>query len=135
MKLAPAATVLALALAAAGCGGGSSSGGGAQTSSQSSSSSAGSSAAGGAKTVKVSMKDISFKPKAATVPKGATVVWTNDDTVAHDVTKSGGPGPSFSSGTGNIQPGGSYKRTFTMPGKISYRCTVHPGMDASLTVK
>jgi plastocyanin len=86
-------------------------------------------------TAAVSMKNIQFSPKALTVAKGTTVKWTNDDSVAHDVTKKSGPGPDFSSGSGNLAQGATYQQTLNTPGTIKYVCTVHPGMAGTITVK
>jgi plastocyanin len=90
---------------------------------------------GGTKAVQVSMKNIAFNPGTVTVEKGATVVWTNNDPVNHDVTKTGGPGADFKSGSGNVAGGDTYKQTFTTPGTITYKCTIHPGMDGKIIVK
>jgi plastocyanin len=87
------------------------------------------------KTAAVSMKNIQFSPKALTVAKGTTVKWTNDDSVNHDVTKTGGPGPKFASGSGNLAQGATYQQTLSTPGTIKYVCTVHPGMTGTITVK
>ena len=84
----------------------------------------------GAAQVAISMKNIQFAPKAATAKVGQTVVWTNQDSVAHNVTATSGA--SFRSA--NFGKGGTYKQTLTAPGKIAYVCTLHPGMDATLTV-
>ena len=49
----------------------------------------------------VTMKDIKFNPSTVNIKAGDTVTWTNDDSVAHDVT-----GDGFKSGSaGNIQGG------------------------------
>jgi plastocyanin len=87
------------------------------------------------KTAAVSMKNIQFSPKALTVAKGTTVKWTNDDSVNHDVTKTGGPGPKFASGSGNLAQGDTYQQTLSTAGTIKYVCTVHPGMTGTITVK
>jgi plastocyanin len=87
------------------------------------------------KAAAVSMKSIQFSPKALTVAKGTTVKWTNDDSVNHDVTKAGGPGPDFSSGQGNLAQGATYQQTLSTPGTIQYKCTIHPGMTGTVTVK
>jgi plastocyanin len=126
-------SVLALTLVAAGCGSdtkssSSSGGGGTKTKTQAK-------PKGGAKGASVSLKNIQFSPKTLSVAKGATVTWTNDDSVNHDVTKTGGPGPKFSSGSGNMAQGDTYKQTLTTPGTIQYVCTVHPGMAGTITVK
>ena len=122
----------ATALAAAGCG---SSGGGstsATTPGQAAGSNGGTPSGG---VTKVSMHSIQFDPKTVTVKKGTTVEWVNDDSVNHDVTKRTGPGPNFSSGTGNLAGGDTYKMTFNTAGTIEYECTVHPGMTGTIVVK
>lgn len=127
----------AFALLVAGCG---SSGGGGSASSPPAStpappaSTSGGTAAGGAVT-KVQMKNIQFDPQTVTVKKGSTVQWTNDDSVNHDVTKVSGPGPKFSSGSGNLAGGDSYEQTFKTAGTIKYQCTIHPGMTGTIVVK
>ena len=87
--------------------------------------------------VEVSMKDIAFNPGSITINKGDTVTWTNDESIGHDVTKTDGPGPDFSSGDpGGMGEGDTFSETFTTPGEISYECTVHaPGMSGTITVK
>lgn len=75
----------------------------------------------------VQMKDFSFKPDALTVHPGDTVVFQNEDGVAHNVT-----GDSLKSG--DIGPGKSWKYTFSKPGTYSYVCTYHPGMQGTITV-
>jgi plastocyanin len=135
-RIALPASFLVLALAAAGCGGGDNSNGGggggqAKTTEQKPAGGGG----GGGKTAQMSMKNIQFNPRSITVSSGGTVKWTNDDSVNHDVTKTGGPGPDFSSGTGNMAQGDTYKHTFDQPGKYELVCTVHPNMTATVTVK
>jgi plastocyanin len=119
---------LAVALLGAGCG----SGGGGSTGSSSASSTP--APASGSSTV-VHMKGIQFDPKTLTVNQGTTVEWVNDDSVNHDVTKDTGPGPQFSSGSGNLASGDSYKVTFKTAGTVKYECTVHPGMTGTIIVK
>src|SRR6185295_8586539 len=92
---------VALALTFAACGddnnddnGGSSSAG--TTSTEQTDTTAAQKPSGGG-AVEVSMKDIAFNPGSITVNKGDTVTWTNDESIGHDVTKTDGPGPDFSS--------------------------------------
>jgi plastocyanin len=120
---------LAIALVAAGCGssgGGSTSGGSTPASTPAPSS--------GSATL-VHMKGIQFNPKTLTVNKGATVEWVNDDSVPHDVTKTTGPGAQFSSGSGDLNNGDTYRVTFKDAGTVKYECTVHPGMTGEIVVK
>ncbi len=124
--------VVALALVAAGCGSSKKS---SSTPASTPAATTAAPASSGGSTVQVSMKNIAFNPGTVTVAKGGTVVWTNDDSVNHDVTKTSGPGPDFKSGTGNLAGGDTYKQTFDTPGTIVYRCTIHPGMDGKIVVK
>jgi plastocyanin/endonuclease/exonuclease/phosphatase family metal-dependent hydrolase len=111
-------------LALAGCG------------SSSSSSSSGSTPAkpataassGGA--VKINMQNIQFVPSTQTVKVGQKVTWVNQDTVDHNVTAKSGA--KFASST--FGKGKSFTFTPTKAGTINYVCTIHPGMDGTLTV-
>jgi plastocyanin len=86
---------------------------------------------GGGGGAEVSMADIAFDPAELTVSAGDTVTWTNDDSVDHDVTAD-----SFSSGDpGGIAPGETFEHTFEEAGMFDYVCTVHPGMEGSVTVE
>jgi plastocyanin len=117
---------LAFAVVAIGCGGGDDNGGGG-----SSKSTTPSSGVSSTKPQSVVMKNIQFNPKKITVPPGATVKWTNEDTTAHDVT-----GSEFKSGSsGGLTPGDTYSHTFNRMGTFKYRCTVHPGMEGTVVVK
>ena len=118
------------ALAAAGCG--SSSNNTSSTPSTpaapaSSGTSSTASSSGGGKTVTIDMKNIQFNPTSATVKVGQTVKWVNQDSVPHNVQ--GGPLHSSTFGQG-----GSYTFTPKKAETISYVCTVHPNMKATLTV-
>jgi plastocyanin len=133
--LAVLCSLSALALVAAGCGGGDDNkdngggGGGAKAPAPAKKKGA------GAASAQVTMKNIQFNPASVTVKKGGTVTWTNDDSANHDVTKTGGAGPKFSSGTGNLKKGDTYKQTLKTAGQVKYVCTVHPGMEGTITVK
>jgi plastocyanin len=80
---------------------------------------------------KVTMEGIKFNPASVTVKAGDTVTWTNKDSVGHDVT-----GDNFKSGDpGGMQNGDTFAQTFDKKGTFDYVCTVHPGMEGSVTVK
>lgn len=86
---------------------------------------------GGGGGTEVSMADIAFDPAEVTVGVGDTVTWTNDDSVDHDVTAD-----SFSSGDpGGMAPGDTFDHAFEEAGTFDYVCTVHPGMEGSVTVE
>ena len=128
---------IALTLTFAACGddnddSGDSSGAGATTTEQTDTTAA-EKPAGGGETASVDMKDIQFMPKDITVKAGTTITWTNSDSVAHTVTKEGGPGGDFDSG--NVEPGETFELTADVPGKVDYVCTIHPGQAGTFTVK
>lgn len=79
--------------------------------------------------VVVSMKNMQFDPAAATVRKGGTVEWRNDDLVPHTVTAAG----RFESGP--VPAGQTWRRTFADAGTFSYVCSFHLHMKASVVVK
>jgi plastocyanin len=119
--------VLAVALAVAGCGGSDSGSSSATTSTPSSSAAAPAASGGG---VQIKMQNIQFAPNAATVKVGEKVTWTNDDSTDHNVTADSGA--TFKSK--NFGKGATFAFTPTKAGTIKYVCTIHPGMDGTLTV-
>jgi plastocyanin len=78
-------------------------------------------------TVEIKMQNIAFDPADATAKVGQKVVWTNEDSAPHNVI--GGPLKSETFGKG-----GTYEFTPKKAETISYVCTIHPGMKATLTV-
>ena len=127
MRRIPLALVLLVSVALAACGGGSTSSGG--SSGGGGSSATASSCPAGA--VMVQMKNIQFAPRAATAKVGEKVCWTNEDDVQHDaVAKSGADFKSPLFGKGQ-----TFTATVSKAGTVSYVCTVHPAMTATLTVK
>jgi plastocyanin len=79
---------------------------------------------------KVNIKDNSFMPSTLTVPVGATVEWHNQDAVQHTVTSDQG---LFDSGV--LMPGKKFTFKFNAPGSFGYHCSIHQGMQGTITVK
>jgi plastocyanin len=118
-----------LALAAAGCGSSNSSSSSSTPSSSQAApatSTANNTSSGGG-TVTIDMKNIAFNPTSQTVKVGQTVKWVNQDDVPHNVE-----GGTLHSKT--FTKGGSYSFTPKKAETISYVCTIHPNMKATLTV-
>ena len=65
--------------------------------------------------VTIDMRNVQFLPHRARIKAGDIVLWKNSDTMAHTVTKQGGPGPEFDSGT--IAPGGTFTYTSSSPAR------------------
>ena len=80
--------------------------------------------------VAIAMTKESFVPESSTVPAGAHVVWTNNDSVPHSVTADDG---RFDSGP--VLPGKTFEWTASGSGDIAYHCIYHPSMTATLKVK
>ena len=77
----------------------------------------------------VSIRQMQFSPARVTVKKGATVSWTQQDSMPHDVTASDG---SFKSET--LRGGGTFARTFDEPGTYKFYCSLHPSMRGEIVV-
>ena len=82
-----------------------------------------------ANAVEVSIANLAFDPATLSVAAGATVTWTNDDTVPHTVTADDG---AFDSGI--FDPGASFSWTFDQPGASAYHCQLHPTMEGAIEV-
>ena len=74
------------------------------------------------------LKHMKFSPKSLTVQKGDTVefIW-EDGSMPHNVTSS-----AFRSST---KSKGVYTVRLTKKGTFTFRCTIHPGMTGTVTVK
>jgi len=81
------------------------------------------------KKVAVAIKEYAFSPAAITVPKGTTVVWTNNDETPHNVTTSG---KQFKSPP--LDTGDSFSWTFSQAGSFTYFCQLHPQMTGKIEV-
>lgn len=79
----------------------------------------------------VGMKGIAFNPEDITVKVGQKVTWTNNEDVPHNVTSE--EGADFASET--FGEGGTFEYTPEEAGTIKYVCTIHPGMDGTVTVE
>ncbi len=82
-----------------------------------------------AKTVNVTIHAMAFDPRELTVDAGDTLVFENQDLVAHTVTDKGG----FDSGP--IAPHATWKLTLDRPGTYPYVCTLHVTMSGTITVR
>ena len=60
---------------------------------------------------------------------GTTVTWTNDDTITHTVTSTGGDWPEIT-----LAAGESASLTFSEVGTFTYYCSVHPMMAGTIVV-
>lgn len=75
------------------------------------------------------IKNISYLQPKMTIAVGTTVEWTNNDPLPHSVTA---VDKSFNSGL--IQPGKTYRHTFTKAGTFNFYCIPHPFMKGVITV-
>lgn len=79
----------------------------------------------------VAIQNFAFSPISITVKAGASVTWTNKDSIAHTVTETDSQaGPS----SGDVAPGASYSFTFKTAGTYHYHCAIHPEMTGTVVV-
>jgi amicyanin len=76
------------------------------------------------------MRNLSYLRPNLEITIGTTVEWKNNDALPHTVTA---VNKSFDSGL--IQPGKTYRRTFTKAGTFSIFCIPHPFMKGVVVVK
>ncbi len=99
-------------------------------------SSSSTSPSGGGHTTSISLQNTAFNPSLDSVAVGATVTWTNNDAVTHNVTYASGPGSAFASG--GLSNGATYSHQFTAAGTYVIYCTIHgtptSGMHSTLVV-
>lgn len=77
--------------------------------------------------VAVDIVDNDFEPAQLEVGVGDTVSWENVGEAGHTVTFD-------DEDSGDLDPGESYSRTFEEAGEFDYVCTIHPNMEATVTV-
>jgi hypothetical protein len=82
----------------------------------------------------------SFSPKTLTVAAGAVVAWENDLGIQHNViwdTAAGRTAATAGDGTGDIGvfTSGTHTRAMATAGVYRFHCTIHPGMNGTVTVQ
>jgi plastocyanin len=91
----------------------------------------------------VAMVEVRFQPPELRVAVGGTVIWSNDDNMAHEVTADDGsfdssPTCRTAAGPGCMAPGDTFAHTFPKAGRFAYHCQVHgspgKGMTGVVTV-
>jgi plastocyanin len=78
----------------------------------------------------ITIKSFKFMTMDANVTAGSTVTWKNLDEEPHTVTSETG---AFRSG--GLDTGQSFSFKFDKPGVYKYRCSIHPQMVGTVTVK
>ena len=81
--------------------------------------------------VRVGMKDFKFVPENVQVEVGQTITWVNEDTAQHNAVAAEGDGPKSEL----FNQGESYSWKAEQAGTIPYVCTIHPGMEGTITVR
>lgn len=95
----------------------------------------------------VKMVGIEFQPDTVTITTGETVEWVNESKLTHTVTADPTKAAKAANVTlpdgaepfdsGDVAPGETYRRTFTVPGTYGYFCVPHEaaGMTGTVVVK
>jgi plastocyanin len=82
-------------------------------------------------TTSVTLKNTAFTPPSIVVAPGATVTFTNQDGIAHNVTF----GSSSVHGVSDFTSGSADVVMPATPGVYNYQCTLHGGMTGSVKVQ
>jgi plastocyanin len=89
-----------------------------------------SAAIGSGPTVRVRMRNLAFEPAELRISAGTTVTWLNEDQLMHTVKAADASWEST-----EIQPGGSWRRTFDRAGRFEITCGPHPFMKQIVEVR
>jgi plastocyanin len=88
-------------------------------------------ATGGAgEEVEIRIENFAYSPADATAKVGQTVRWKQEDSAPHDVDSQSGERIK----SPVMEKGGEFEYTPKEAGKVSYICSIHPNMKATLTV-
>jgi plastocyanin len=80
---------------------------------------------------RVTIRALKYSRQTIQIRTGETIEWANDDLTPHTVTSEGGGDLN----SGSIDPGGSWRHTFSSPGRFPYFCTFHPEMKGVVVVQ
>lgn len=81
--------------------------------------------------VEVGMKGLQFEPRDITVKVGTPVTFKNNEDIPHNVVAE--KGADFESDT--FGKDGTYEFQAEKAGVVKYVCTIHPGMEGTITVE
>lgn len=78
-------------------------------------------------TAAISIEGFAFSPASLTISAGTTVVWTNNDSVGHNIKSDAFNSPMLSQGQ-------TFQFKFDTKGTYEYTCGVHPSMKGQIIV-
>ena len=84
----------------------------------------------GGDTVTIDMRDFQFDPATQPIDVGTTVRWVNAGSEPHNTTSATDVWQSA-----DLAPGQSFQREFNTAGTFQYSCTLHEGMNGTITVQ
>jgi len=76
----------------------------------------------------VNITNFSFQPAVLTIAAGTSVVWTNDDSLPHQIKSD-----TFNSA--QLAKGQTFTFTFDKAGTYDYFCSIHPSMKGKIIVQ
>lgn len=86
----------------------------------------------------VAMKHLAFVPRLIEVSPGSKITWVNEEEAGHFVNTETHPEHTYipEMNSGELQVGGTFSVTLTMPGQYDYHCSAHypEGMKGSIVV-
>lgn len=85
-------------------------------------------------TVTVDMKNTAYSPASIKIKKGTKVVWTNQDSIRHNVVADASNSNGLPTENDLVGKGQTYTFTFNTVGTVKYHCTPHPFMAGTIEV-
>lgn len=79
----------------------------------------------------IEISGFAFNPSTLTIPKGASVIWTNRDSAPHTIVSDNGDEIN----SDRISQGATYAHTFNAAGTYDYHCGLHPSMKGQIIVE
>ena len=76
----------------------------------------------------IAIQNFAFSPTTLTVKKGTAVIWTNNDSAAHQIKSA-----AFNSNL--LSKGQSFSFTFNDIGTFDYSCAIHSSMTGKIIVE
>ncbi|NTW22443.1 copper-binding protein [Candidatus Falkowbacteria bacterium] len=76
----------------------------------------------------IDITNFAFQPATITINAGDTIVWTNRDSVSHNIKGQGLSSPT-------MPANGIHKQLFSKSGSYDYACGLHPDMKGKVIVQ
>ncbi len=91
-------------------------------------------AAASSEMLAANIRTFQFQPNVIELHAGATVTWTNQDSIEHTITSGTPEAPDGAFASQPFGKGKSFSATFDKPGEYAYFCSRHKSMHGTVKV-